>query len=262
MLTDTLQRFFQLNVRISRGQSDLVRRLVPQEGGLTDFLVRVVPALLRPGLRVLDVGGGRWPTIDPQQVRRLGLHVVGLDISRDELARAPAGAYAQTIVGDVSSVAIPGRFDLVVSKAVLEHVADNRAALARLAQCLAGGGVMAHFVPCRHAPFALVNRLLGNRLARGLLLAIYPWRRTLAGFQAHYDLCVPSRLARYCRQLGLEIVELRPYYVSEYFEFLSPLHSLDLGRQLLMQGLRVADLAETFVLVARRRGSCRLSVVS
>ena len=44
------------------------------------------------GIRILDVGGGKYPAISPATKRELNLHVVGLDISAEELAqvrRAP-----------------------------------------------------------------------------------------------------------------------------------------------------------------------------
>jgi SAM-dependent methyltransferase len=251
-LGTTARQLVDLNLRISRWESRLLARIAPRVRGEFDFAQRVVPSLLKPGLRVLDVGGGRSPTIAPAAVRQLGLHVVGLDISAAELTLAPEGAYAETIVGDVAETPIPGQFDLVLSDNVLEHVRDNRRTIANLAACMAPGAVMAHFVPCRNAPFAVLNRWLGNRLAKNILLGIYPERRGVAGFPAYYDHCVPSRLAKLCRQCGLDVVEVTPFFVSDYFEFFAPAHTLELCRQSVLRLLGARDFAETFVLVARK----------
>jgi SAM-dependent methyltransferase len=204
---------------------------------------------------VLDVGGGSSPTIRPEIVRELGLFVVGLDISAERLQRAPAGAYQDVIVGDVATVRLSGPFDLVLSNAVLEHVDDVAAAIGNMAGALSENGLMAHFAPCRNAPFAIINRLLGDRLARRVLLGLHPERAAIAGFPARYDRCVPSSLRAICRRSGLEVVELRPYYVSEYFEFCFPLHVLDLLRQCVLAAVRWPDLAETFTIVARKAQS-------
>jgi 2-polyprenyl-3-methyl-5-hydroxy-6-metoxy-1,4-benzoquinol methylase len=241
-----------INRSLSQWADRAASRRWKRTSGLTDFSKRVVPSLLKPGLRVLDVGGGRAPCLSAETVSRFGLHVTGLDIADDELRRAPPGSYHDFIVGDVASVTIPGSFDLIFSRAVLEHVQDNRAAMKNLAGALAEGGIMAHFVPCRYAPFAVLNRLLGNRLAKRLLLSVYPKRIGVSGFKAYYDRCLPTQMAAFCRDGGMEIVELKPCFVSDYWKFFAPAHILDLCRQRLMQTLGVADLAETFTIVMRK----------
>ena len=255
MSRSMLRRLVDANVRASRRVGLWASHVASRRGGLSDFVHDLVPRLLRPGLRVLDVGGGASPTIRPEVVGELGLWVVGLDVSAERLQQAPAGAYQDFIVGDVASVGIPGRFDLVLSSALLEHVRDVEAAIANMAASLSENGVMAHFVPCRNAPFAIINRLLGNRLSRGVLLGLHPERGQIAGFPAYYDQCVASALRAICGRSGLEIVDLKPYYVSEYFESCLPLHVLDLVRQLVLARLDWADLAETLWIVARKASS-------
>lgn len=240
------------NRRVALGADRLAARWVDRTGGLADFTARVVPSLLGQRLRVLDVGGGRRPVIDPGIVERLQLHVTGLDLSEDELRAAPPGSYQATIVGDVSRVAIAGPFDLILSRAVLEHVADPAAALGALAAALAPGGTMAHVVPCGHAPFAVAHRLLGHRLSRRLLRATHPDRTEIESFAAYYRLCIPSRMAAHCRRQGLEIVELRPHFASDYLHFCAPLHFVELSRQTLFALCGLTDWCETFILVARK----------
>jgi 2-polyprenyl-6-hydroxyphenyl methylase/3-demethylubiquinone-9 3-methyltransferase len=228
-------------------------RLVPgcAADGPREFQQQVLPSLLRRGLRILDVGGGKRPAISLQTKQDLGLHVVGLDVSETELAQAPAGAYDAVVVGDAAAVEIPGRYDLVFSRSVFEHVEEPRAAFANLAGVLAPGGMMAHVVPCRNAPFAIANRWLGNRAARRLLFAIYPEKEENSGFQAHYRDCTPSHFQRMCRENGLEVVRITPYYNSGYTSFFAPLYTLELLRQALMCSLRQEDLAEAFSVLAR-----------
>ena len=111
---------------------------------------------------------------------------------------------------------------------------------------------MAHFMPCRNAPFAVLNRLLGQRLSQRLLWSIYPETVGIAGFPAFYRDCVPSRMAAACRDLGLEVIETRPYFASEYLRFFAPAHMLEICWQAFLQALGATDLAETFVIVARK----------
>jgi hypothetical protein len=110
---------------------------------------------------------------------------------------------------------------------------------------------MAHVMPCRNAPFAIANRALGNRLARRLLFAIAPHKQENSGFQAYYRDCTPARMSRLCHECGLEVVQTLPYYNSGYTSFFAPLYTVELLRQALMASLRLENLSESFVLVAR-----------
>ena len=219
--------------------------------GLIEFDEQVLPGLLRPRLKVLDVGGGKRPLVSTETKTRLGLQITGLDVCAAELAAAPAGAYDDVIVGDVAAITVPRRFDLIVSRTVLEHVADTPAAIRNLAAGLKPGGTMAHFMPCGNAPFALLNRLAGPTLGSRLLWAVFPQSRKIAGFPAYYHHCSPRQFRRLCEGVGLTVTELRPYFCSDYARFLLPLHVLDVLRQTAFQRAGLTELCETFTIVAR-----------
>jgi len=246
-----LQAWIRLNRRLSRCLYAVARRVTQRRPGCEDFDKRLFPALLKPGIRVLDVGGGKHPLIPTETKERLGLHVVGLDISAGELAQAPQGAYDSVVVGDVAHARLTEQFDLIVSRTVLEHVADTSAAIANLAGALREGGVMAHFMPCRNALFAIVSRLLGNRIGRAILFSVYPEMRKGSGFAAYYDHCVPREMTQLCQDCGLE-VRTHCYFESEYFNFFVPLYAAELLRHLACLWLGAESFAETFTVIARR----------
>jgi ubiquinone/menaquinone biosynthesis C-methylase UbiE len=111
---------------------------------------------LRPGMRVLDAGcgGGRHLC---EAFRRPGVEVVGIDLCMEDLTRArgflhlmAAEQAGRWLVcrGDVQQLPFKDHsFDVVVCSEVLEHVADNRAAVGELARVLRPGGQMAVTVP-------------------------------------------------------------------------------------------------------------------
>ena len=128
---------------------------------------------LRPGDAVLDLGCGFGR--HAYEAARRGARVVALDAGRDEVdgvlatfvAMAEAGelvpgaARAAVVQGD--ALALPfadGAFDRVICSEVLEHIPDDRAALAELARVLRPGGTMAITVP-RFTP-ELVNWALSD----------------------------------------------------------------------------------------------------
>jgi len=91
------------------------------------------------GKRALDVGCGAGLLTEP--LARLGAEATGVDAAPESIAvaKAHAGAMGLTVdyqCGELSRLDL-GRFDLVASMEVLEHVADKPAFLAQLARHLA-----------------------------------------------------------------------------------------------------------------------------
>ena len=127
-------------------------------------------------------------------------------------------------------------------------------AIANLAGVLAPGGVMAHVVPCRNAPFAILNRALGNRLARRVLFAIFPEKERNSGFPAYYRGCTPGTLTRLCRENGLQVVQVNTYYNSDYTSFFAPLYTIEMLRQVVTCRLGLEEMCEVFSIVARAPG--------
>lgn len=239
-------------MRLSERLYSLAEQRTERRCGLSIFRYSTVYRLVQPGMRVLDVGGGKWPLIDQTTKRRLDLTITGLDVCAEELAAAPPGSYDRTIVGDVGTVTLTERYDLIVSQTVLEHVRDTRAAIANLSGALAEEGIMAHSLPCAYAGYTLLSRLLGNRLGPRLLWTLYPESRATSGFRAYYRECTPRRMRRLCEKAGLEQIDITPFFASEYFRFFVPLYAVELSRQLLLMRLGAENLCETFTVIARK----------
>lgn len=114
---------------------------------------------LGAGDRMLDLGcgGGRHAF----EAHRRGASVVALDRSAEETAtvagllaamrdeaEAPADALGTAVVGDGLRLPFPDdAFDRVVAAEVLEHVPDDRRAMAELARVVRPGGTLAVTVP-------------------------------------------------------------------------------------------------------------------
>jgi SAM-dependent methyltransferase len=157
-------------------------------------------ALARPhlvhGVRILDAGAGRSPTIPPA-ARPGGCFYAGLDLSREELDRAGPGAYDEAIVCDITTrhSDLAGRFDLVLSWQVLEHVKPLDRAIENFRSYLRPGGGFVAEMSGTFAVFGLVNQAIPHRAARWLAGRLVA-REPDSIFPAHYHRCYYTALQR------------------------------------------------------------------
>ena len=135
-------------------------------------LLEPLPALLGPGpLRVLDAGGGTGELAGRLAAR--GHDVTLCDISGEMLAMARRRCAELAPGRPVRFVQAPlqalpaevgGPFDLILLHAVLEWLAEPRAALTGLLERLRGGGLLSLLFYNRHG--LVMKQLLHGQLAR------------------------------------------------------------------------------------------------
>ena len=150
------------------------------------------------GRRAADVGCGAGLLAEP--LARLGAQVTAVDAAPENIEAARAHAQGQGLeidyrVGGVE--ALDGRYDLVTSLEVVEHVADVRAFVAGLSDALAAEGLLVLSTPNRTAWSRLVMIGIGEgtgRIPRGT----HDW---------HKFLC-PEELCALLRDFGLETLDV------------------------------------------------------
>jgi len=216
---------------------------------------RRVSELVRPGMQVLDVGSGRHPAI-PLDRRPEGVRYVGLDIDPAELARAPVGSYDEQVVVDAVEFRpeLEGRFDLVVSLFVFEHIRPLDAALESVRRYLRADGTLVAQLAGGRSVHGIVNRAMPHALAR--TVAYRATRRhghRVKGnvFPAHYHLCHPSALRRALRDWSE--VEIVPQFTgAQYFLWSRPATAAYLAYEEVTYRRGMSSLATWYLVVARR----------
>ena len=155
-----------------KGSSAMLHRLNPVRLG---FLRESVDAhwsgdsrSVRPlsGKRALDLGCGAGLLCEP--LARLGAVVTGVDAAAENIAAASAHAAGGGLAidyqcGEIGALGL-GKFDLVCSMEVIEHVADKPAFVAALACALAPGGLMVLSTPNRTGKSRLLMVEAAERL--------------------------------------------------------------------------------------------------
>jgi SAM-dependent methyltransferase len=113
---------------------------------------------------VLDAGAGRGTLA--ARLAALGYRVTALDESAAFVAYARqrwGGRHLRLVRGDVVRLPFtPAAFDAAVCGEVLEHVADDAAAVAELARVLRPGGVLVATVPAGARAYSWLDRWAGH----------------------------------------------------------------------------------------------------
>jgi SAM-dependent methyltransferase len=111
---------------------------------------------LQAGMRVLDAGCGSGRHLC-ESFRTPGVDVAGVDLNRDDLGKAKGflslmarEQKGRWLVAQADVTKLPfagGSFDIVICSEVLEHIVDNRTAVAELVRVLKPGGDLVVTVP-------------------------------------------------------------------------------------------------------------------
>lgn len=161
--------------------------------------------------RVCDIGGGAQPLLASDEVAARLIAYSVLDVSPAETAALDRTAY-DVISADACDVTLPvrhpelaGRFDVLFSQMVAEHVEVPHDFHATTFALCSPGGLAIHMFPTMYALPFVINRLMPDALANRALQFFAP--RDEAKFPAFYRWCRgPSgrQMAR-LREIGWEV---------------------------------------------------------
>jgi SAM-dependent methyltransferase len=197
--------------------------------GFDDFLKDLI---LRRGLRrICEIGGGANPSLPIDFIRKHNLEYTVLDISEEELAKAPEGylkLHHDIMDPDFERI---GTFDLAFSRMVAEHVANGAIFHRNVRRLLRDGGVAFHYFPTLFTLPYVLNYLIPERLSDALLHRVQGEREKEGNhgkFPALYQWClgpVPHQLRR-LEKVGYSIDEYIGFYGHSYYIKIKPVHAL------------------------------------
>ena len=242
------------NVRLSRRMEATLH--LPTDKTLWGYFDRRADTLLRAlpdDAVVLDLGGGRR-FIYRKSIQPEGrLRVIAVDVSADELALN--GDVRETCVADVSAgLPLPAAsVDLILSRALLEHVNGVPAAIGHMADVLRPGGVALHMVPCRYSLFGMAARILPFGPLLRLTHLVMPNTRGNVEFPVVYDHCWPQALENAFKTAGFNEVKCELTWACPgYFEAVFPLFVLHAAWEWTIRKLGIRSLAAYTVVCATR----------
>lgn len=251
-MSDVLRHFVHANVALS---DRIVPSVVKDTHAYTKYDEAGTALLQLEPKTVLDVGAGKqWHFTPSLKSPNMGL--IGFDIDHAEMAEN--ALLDQKICGDAcQSLGVPDQsVDLIMGRAVVEHLHDTASFLKSANRALGDGGHLIVTFASRYAPFAILNRMLPQRVSHWLLLHLVPGSSGVLGFKAFYDRASFSEFKQSLDDAGFEIEEeYASYFSTSYSRFFFPLFVVGLGLDYLRYALGKPRLACYFMFIARKRNS-------
>ena len=244
MLGRMVRSFVELNRRLSNS----VQKGAPgffDRGDYKGDLRTLIQedALARQVRTIVEVGG-----IDRPMLEKNGdFRYVGVDIEdKDDCYEI----YDEFIVQSVEKP-LPIQADTVISRVLMEHVPDNRAAVRSMYAALRPGGKTFHYVPSKWHPYSIALRIVGATWQRRLIPLLRPGAERTTGYPAFFDHCSPRAMRKLFRNTGFEDIEIRPYYkASDYFAFFFPAFVLVAAFEFLSKKLGWSIFSSGFIISA------------
>jgi len=179
--------------------------------------------------------------------------LIGFDI--DEAEMAENALLDRRTCGDAcTSLGVPDNsVDLIMGRAVIEHLHDTASFLKCANRALREDGRLIVTFASKHAPFAVLNRILPGRVSHWLLSHLVPGSTGRLGFEAYYDRASFREFEQGLTDAGFEIEEeFASYFSSSYYRFFVPLFVAGLGMNYLCYALGNPRLASYFTFIARK----------
>jgi 2-polyprenyl-3-methyl-5-hydroxy-6-metoxy-1,4-benzoquinol methylase len=209
---------------------------------------------------ILEVGSGANPTLSAETVSSLNIRYTANDVSLEELSKAN-GVYDRWVC-DLSRDVIPermqGKFDLIFSRMVNEHISDGQAYHANIHNLLKPDGLSAHCFSTLYALPFTANRILPEAFSGALWNLFAPRDAHKTGkFRAYYSWSRgPSRaiLSRF-EKLGYEVIEYRGYFGHTYYARVPLLHRLERLKARILLAMPIPALCSYGMMIARKRAA-------
>jgi SAM-dependent methyltransferase len=174
---------------------------------------------LRPGQRLLDAGCGRYMSFCREF--SVSASVVGIDLDsvlETDNRRPPFG-----VRGDLSRLPFPPEyFDIVISRAVIEHVEAPPLVFREFARVLRPGGKIVIITPNKYDYVSLIAAVTPHRLHQLLVSRIFPVSEHDV-FPTLYRANTPSALRKAMNAAGLDQKELEMLNHYPAYLMFSPL---------------------------------------
>ena len=165
--------------------------------------------------KILEVGGTNRPILKKSH----DYIYFGLDIDPNPLC---FDVYDFFLVQSIENK-LEKKFDLIISKTLLEHLTDNNKCLSVIYDALHKKGMTIHYIPSKYHFYSIILRIIGPKLQKILIHYFRPEAELVTGYPAYFHKCSPSQIKELCKKIGFNDILIIPYYrATDYFSFFIP----------------------------------------
>lgn len=200
-------------IKLNKWLSKPLKKLEPN---IDDHFEDLINQASKNSKIILELGGVSRPVLQ----KKKSFRYVGIDID-DEFIHDNFydKFYCQSVEDE-----LPEKGDLIFSKYLMEHVKDVKTSYENQLSALNSSGKIIHLYPLGYHPFSLLNKLIGNNLARKVIPLIRKGSEGVTGYPAFYSLGNAYSLERFFKnQNGIRVDFKYHYGAVDYFSFFFPL---------------------------------------
>lgn len=241
-----LSKLVSFNIRLSEIVDRNFRRFVHRRN-YEELILRSINKVTnnRDSCSVMEVGG----TNRPLMKRSKEIRYDGMDIEYKEQCEH---IYDNFIVQSIEEP-IRNKYDLIISKALLEHVKDNDASVMQMYKALRPGGYTIHYLPSRYHPYSLAVRLVGPKWQIRLIKILRPLAVDITGYPVFFNKCSPKEMRKLFKHKGFKHVITTTFFrANGYFRFFLPFYIAVTLWENICKKLQWEQLCSGFIIIARK----------
>jgi SAM-dependent methyltransferase len=216
---------------------------------------------------VADIGGGANPMLDRDFVKQSGIEYSLLDISQEELDKAP-DYYRKFRVDltvdrkDFNASVREESFDFIFSHFFLEHVPNSLRVHENICSSLRPGGVAVHFFPCPRSLPLFTNRILPESVTQMMVRIAQP-ERDLAGkqgkFPAYYNRCEGPSTSMHAalREIGFDVIRHTGFVGHNYYRRIPGLRQTERALRPIFAKWKLPLISYVLLVLQKRREPAR-----
>lgn len=177
---------------------------------------------------ILEIGAGPNPCIGQQEIEQYNIDYHLNDYSLSELSKSD-NKYLK-IPGDFLSVGLPQKYDLIISRMVLEHVRSPKDFHQKIYDHLNPNGVAIHFFATLYSIPAVLNLILPESISDKLVKWGQSRDEEFHGkFPARYEWCRGPIKGYHKKfeQLGFTVLEQKGYVGHGYLSTKKNLYKIE-----------------------------------
>ena len=218
-LKSAIKRFALWNRAQSRDLAERMPNLFGYPSYWQALRDRIQLSLDHKPASVLEVGGIDRPLLAKGQ----GFEYTGLDIEERPGCHE---VYDRFLVQSVEDP-IEGRYEVIISGTLMEHVPDNSRAVRAMWAALPPGGETHHYIPSKWHPYSVALRLVGPKLQVRMIPVLRPGSEGETGYPAYFDHCTGQQMRKLFEDAGFVDVDVEHYFwATDYFAWFVPAYFL------------------------------------